>query len=69
MMSKSIGELLERKKHSMEKDKDSRIPELDKFIESEIERIKPEQFPDAKTDDVEPLNRLFREYLEKAWKN
>ena len=69
IMSKTIEELLEKKKHSMEKDKDGRLPELDKFIESEIERIKPDQFPDAREDDAEPLNRLLREYLEKAWKN
>jgi predicted nucleotidyltransferase len=69
VMARTIEFLLERKKHSMEKDKDGRLPELDKFIESELERIKPDQFPDAREDDAEPLNRLLREYLEKAWKN
>ena len=68
VMTNTIEDLLEKKKQSNEKDKDDRIPELDKFVESKLERIKPEQFPDARADDAEPLNCLFREYLEKAWK-
>lgn len=60
-----IEYLLEKKKQTEEQDLNPRIPRIDQFISSELERQKrlADQMKDDRTEDWEPLDRIFKEAL------
>ena len=63
-LNSQIEELLERKKRSLEKEMAPPIPELNEFIESELERIeKYNEHPGSRVNDMSALNALFHEVL------
>ncbi len=61
-----ITDLLVYKNNGQKKDQDKAgvIPQLETFIEAELMRIKPVNYSEAKSIDIEPLNQLLRKYLE-----
>jgi predicted nucleotidyltransferase len=59
-----IGELLERKRRSLEKDLAPPVIELNKFIEQELDRLeKYNEHPGSRVNDVSMLNALFHDAL------
>lgn len=65
----AIHELLARKKVGAELDEGPRVPVISKYIETELTRLnhKKLNLERIKLPETEPLNRLFREMLEKVW--
>ncbi|WP_422472639.1 DNA polymerase beta superfamily protein [Endozoicomonas sp. ALB032] len=60
-LDKAISNLLERKKRSLEKENAPAVPELNSFIESELNRLENYQgSPDIDKSHMESLNSLFR---------
>ena len=56
-----ISDLLERKKRSLEKELAPAVPELNLFIESQLERLESyQEVPDKDRKHMESLNSLFR---------
>jgi predicted nucleotidyltransferase len=64
----AIEELLLRKSGVSESEAAPRIPHLHEWIESEYLRLQNATFAAAETFDIAPLNTLFRELLESAWR-
>jgi len=64
----AIDDLLEQKRHGIESDTAPAIPELNAFIERELERIAASELsvPVAQPR-TEPLDELFRETLTETW--
>jgi predicted nucleotidyltransferase len=60
----AIDELLEKKKQGMEKKYGPVMPEINRFIKEEIQRLEQLAFwQERKNRDIVPLNMLFREIL------
>ena len=67
-LKKTIYKLIEEKKKGAELHWGERIPEISKFIENEVERLKKKEFNFSKTkSDTEKLNELFRSALKEVW--
>ncbi|MFG1490709.1 nucleotidyltransferase domain-containing protein, partial [Oceanospirillum sp. HFRX-1_2] len=63
-LDSQISALLERKKRSLEKELAPPIPELNSFIESELERLESfAESPDKSGQIMNDLNTLFHEAL------
>ncbi len=68
ILKKSIDELIKEKKQGAELSWGNKIPEISKFIESEIERLNSKEFNFSKNYiDTEKLNLLFRSALDEVW--
>lgn len=59
-LDQAISELLERKKRSLEKEFAPAVPDLNAFIESELDRLESYQGSPQKNSHMESLNSLFR---------
>lgn len=65
-LNNAISVLLERKRKSLEKELAPAVPELNNFIQTELERL--EQYSEkaiGRDTDYEELNMLFKEVLER----
>lgn len=63
-LNELVESLLERKKRSLEKEFVPSIPEINQFIESELERVeKYNEYPGSRGSDISVLNALFRQVL------
>ena len=61
---RAIDDLLEKKKLGLENSYGPAIPELNRFIETEISRLeKLAAQQEQRKNDIEPLNELFREMV------
>lgn len=67
-VSAALDELLRRKSGVSESEAAPRIPHLHEWIESEYSRLQNLSFVAAAPPHIEPLNALFREVLETAWR-
>ncbi|MCZ2341308.1 MAG: nucleotidyltransferase domain-containing protein [Bacteroidales bacterium] len=67
-LREAIASLLARKLSGEELDEGPRIPAIQEFIEAELPRLEALAGDSPQVQGaIEPLNVLFREYLERAW--
>ncbi len=67
-LKRAIDDLLARKKAGEELSRGPRIPVISEFVESEIERLRAQQFYNKKPKaDIELLNVVFRDTLKEVW--
>jgi len=67
-VKKEILALVERKIAGNELDQGKRVDALNDFIDKELERLAGATVPNSMNSDLEPLNILFRNTLNEAWK-
>lgn len=67
VLSNEVENLLVRKKASLEKDRIPRVPAINEFIETELERLENyADVPEREADDMLALNNLFKTIISRV---
>ncbi len=67
VLSNEVEDLLVRKKASLEKDRIPRVPAINEFIETELERLEDyADVPEREAKDMLALNKLFKTIISRV---